>query len=343
MKVGIPGFIDLQVNGFKGTDFSDPELTVEEFTKACRALLDRGTAAFLPTLITSAKEVYERNLPLIAEVLEEDEFKGRLLGIHLEGPFISDQPGAVGAHNKEWVNQPDVEMLNELAALCRGHLRLLTLACELEGALDLTESAIGRGMTVSNGHSMAIEEHLSGFFDAGGSALTHLGNGLPNILPRHENPIWAGLANDQLAAMIITDGHHLPSSVIKTFIRSKGVDNIIVVSDASSIAGLPPGRYQALGNEVNLEECGRIYNPVKQCLVGSSATVLDCMNNLATMDILTLEELLRTGFYNPLELIGVSVDEIPRNGFELAFDEKESVFSISSEGKEIAQESVGLS
>ena len=101
--MSIPGFIDLQVNGFLGVDFSGSDLTEDKFVYACRELFKTGTAAFLPTLFTSPEEVYERNLPLISGVMNRDEFKGRLLGIHLEGPFMSSKPGAVGAHNPEWI------------------------------------------------------------------------------------------------------------------------------------------------------------------------------------------------------------------------------------------------
>ncbi len=92
----IPGFVDLQVNGFVGVDFSSPDLTEESFVHACRALLQRGTAAFLPTIITSPLEVYARNLPILARGIALPEFQGRLPGIHLEGPFISPSAGRGG-------------------------------------------------------------------------------------------------------------------------------------------------------------------------------------------------------------------------------------------------------
>ena len=108
------GFVDLQVNGFLGVDFSSPALTEEDFVLACRALLAQGTAAFLPTVITSTLDTYARNLPMMAEVMAREEFQGRLLGFHLEGPFISRVPGAVGAHNPAYVRDPDVALLEQL-------------------------------------------------------------------------------------------------------------------------------------------------------------------------------------------------------------------------------------
>lgn len=299
------GYVDLQVNGFLGVDFSSPELTEADFILACRALLALGTVAFLPTVITSSRQTYARNLPLMADVMAREEFQGRLLGFHLEGPFISRVPGAVGAHNPAYVCDPDVALLEQLLDWAGGRVRLLTLAAELPGAEDLVRCAVERGITVSIGHSLFTPFDLDRMAAAGATALTHLGNGLPNVLPRHDNPLWAGLAHDAYTAMLITDGHHLPAPVIKTAARAKGVDRFIVVSDASPVAGLPPGRYHVLDNDAILEPSGRFHNPEKQCLVGSAATMGQCMAHLASLDVFSEAELKQIGWGNPLRLIGV--------------------------------------
>lgn len=299
------GYVDLQVNGFLGVDFSSPELTEADFILACRALLALGTVAFLPTVITSSRQTYARNLPLMADVMAREEFQGRLLGFHLEGPFISRVPGAVGAHNPAYVCDPDVAWLEQLLDWAGGRVRLLTLAAELPGAEDLARCAVERGITVSIGHSLFTPFDLDRMAAAGATALTHLGNGLPNVLPRHDNPLWAGLAHDAYTAMLITDGHHLPAPVIKTAARAKGVDRFIVVSDASPVAGLPPGRYHVLDNDAILEPSGRFHNPERQCLVGSAATMGQCMAHLASLDVFSEAELKQIGWGNPLRLIGV--------------------------------------
>ncbi len=298
------GFVDLQVNGFLGVDFSAPALTEADFVRACGALLAQGTAAFLPTVITSSLDTYARNLPLMTDVMARDEFQGRLLGFHLEGPFISREPGAVGAHNPAYVRAPDVALLEQLLDWAGGQVRLLTVAAELPGADDLARCAVERGIAVSIGHSLFTTTDLDRMADAGATALTHLGNGLPNVLPRHANPLLVGLAHDAYTAMLITDGHHLPAAVLKTAIRVKGVDRLVVVSDASPVAGMPPGRYHFLDNDAILEPSGRFHNPEKQCLVGSSATMAQCMAYLAGLGELSEEELVRVGCANPLKLIG---------------------------------------
>jgi N-acetylglucosamine-6-phosphate deacetylase len=326
-RLPIPGFVDLQVNGFRGVDFSVPDLTEEAVGEAFQQILATGTAAFLPTLVSSSLEVYRRNLPLVAAVLRRREFQGRALGIHLEGPFLSPEPGARGAHLPEFIRRPDIRLLEQLLTWADGTARLVTLAPELPGAEKLISYAGGLGLLVSIGHTLATEDDLARAVDAGARALTHLGNGIPNLLPRHPNPIWAGLANDHLTAMVIADGHHLPGAVLKSFIRAKGVARTIVVSDASPLAGMAPGRYTTLGNEVILEESGRLYNPEKHCLVGSSSTMLQCMNHLANLALLNPSDLLEVGFYNPLRLLEIAPSSVvgrPR----LLYDGRARAFSL---------------
>jgi len=306
----IPGLVDLQVNGYKGVDFSGANLTEADFARSCRNLLAAGTTAFLPTLITSPMELYERNLPIIAKVMQEEEFQGRVLGIHLEGPFLSPQEGARGAHNPEWMSDPDVESLKRLLDWAGGTARLLTIAADLDGADELARYATSHGVTVSLGHHMANEEDLSRLAATGAKALTHLGNGVPARLSRHQNPVWAGLANDNLAALIITDGHHLPPSLLKTILRTKGPENCIVISDASPLAGLVPGEYESMGARVVLEEDGLLHNPATGYMAGSSATIQTCVRHLASLGLVSPEEIAMMMWDNPLKLIGVSPDQV---------------------------------
>lgn len=329
MELHIPGFVDLQVNGYKGVDFSSPDLTEEQFVFACKELINHGTAVFLPTIITSSLSTYKRNLGLMAQAMQHEVLRGAIPGIHVEGPFISGEDGARGAHNLEWVQKPDIHLLEDLYQWSEGTMKMLTIAAELEGAVDLCKYATGElGITVSLGHQMAAEEELGKMVAAGARSLTHLGNGIPRMLPRHRNPLWAGIANDHLTAMAIADGHHLPPAILKTIIRTKGVSKVIVVSDASPIAGLPPGTYTTLGNEVILEESGLLHNPETGYLVGSSSTMLECMNYLRSLDLLTFEELLDVGFYNPLQLIDVDPGSLKKER-SIAYDEETETFVLT--------------
>ena len=317
--MNMPGFVDLQVNGYLGVDFSAPELTAEAFSRAADALLAAGTAAFLPTVITRPLDTYRRNLERMAAAMEAPGYRGRLLGFHLEGPFISPEPGAVGAHNPAWVRAPDIDTLERLQAWAKGKIRLLTVAAERPGAPELIAHAVKTGITVALGHQLAGADDLARAADAGATALTHLGNGLPHLLNRHDNPIWDGLAEDRLTAMLITDGHHLPPRVLQSMIRAKQPSRVVVTSDASPIAGLPPGRYETLGNVAVLTETGRLYNPDTGYLVGSGSIMLQCMNTLAAQNRCDLPTLLRLGVDQPLALLGLSATDLAP-GERLAWD-----------------------
>lgn len=307
MKPLPPGWVDLQVNGFAGIDFNVPELTVAQVFDATEALVEAGTAAYCPTLITGDIEMVCANMGTILEAMrQEPEVARHILGFHLEGPFISSQPGAVGAHNPKWVRAPAVELFDKLYAAAGGYLKLLTVAAEVEGAAALVRHVSERGVTVSCGHQTAhSSQQLATMVEAGAKALTHLGNGVPNMLPRHDNIIWAGLAEERLTVMFIPDGHHLPRHLLKVYVRAAGVARLVAVTDASHPAGLPPGRYQVLGNDALLEPNGLLHNPEKRCLVGSSATMRQVMEVLDSLQVgLTQADLLEIGRNNPLRLIG---------------------------------------
>eukprot|EP00949_MAST-11_sp_MAST-11-sp1_P000535 g535.t1 len=211
------GFVDLQVNGHGGVDFSSQGLTAAAVRKACDGVLSSGCCAFLPTVITSDMDTYETVLPLLAAEVESRP--QQVLGIHLEGPFISSAPGAVGCHKPELCRKPDVKLLQRLQKLARGKVRLITIAAELRGAEELAKAAHGLGMRVSLGHQMAQDSDVRRLCQpqpegAGATLLTHLGNGLPNMIHRHQNIFWTALDLDHVTAMLITDGHHLPAACV---------------------------------------------------------------------------------------------------------------------------------
>lgn len=328
--MNVPGLVDLQVNGYIGVDFSSDELTEADCVRAARCMLERGCTAFLPTVITSSPERYARNLPLLGRVIRREEFAGRLLGIHLEGPFISAADGVRGVHNAEWIREPDVGLLDKMIDWADGLIKLLTIAADVEGAADLARHASTRGITVGLGHQDADAEQLADLADAGARMLTHLGNGMPLTVGRHDNVIWSGLANDALYAALITDGHHLPAEVIKVMIRAKGPDKCVIVSDASPLAGMGPGDYRTLGNKARLEASGYLHNPETGYMVGSSATLIDCMNYLASLRLVHPQDLLAMAWDNPLSLLNVESDEVASVA-GLYFDEQRGLFERTRE------------
>lgn len=296
------GWIDLQVNGFAGIDFSAPGLSVDAVRRVTQALVAAGTERYCPTLVTAPLEAYRSNLPVLAAAMEAPDLRPHLLGIHMEGPFLA--PPSCGAHRPDLLRLPDIALFDSWQRLAAGRIRLLTLAPELPDAQPLIRHAATQGVVVSIGHHLADEAAIAAAVSAGARCCTHLGNGIPNLLPRHPNPIWTQLAEDRLTGLFITDGHHLPASFVKTALRAKGIRSFIVTSDAASVAGLPPGRYSAMGGEVVIEPGGRVAMAGGSSLAGSSATLAQCMAWLRSLDLLSADECLQVGRRNALALLG---------------------------------------
>lgn len=304
------GFVDLQVNGWMGIDFSGPDLSLRNIGRVTRDLVDRGTIAYCPTLITSHYDTYRKNLPLFAEAMRDPDIGPHLLGLHLEGPFISPKNGARGAHPRRFVKKPSLADFDTFQEWAEGTIRMVTLDPSQPRAPALIRHLHSRNIIVSMGHHLAPIPALEEGLEAGITCATHVGNGIPNTIPRHDNPIWWQLARDGLTGTFITDGHHLPAPFIKVALRAKTIDQFVVVSDASPLAGMPPGEYNVFGMTVQIEPSGRIYAPASGSLVGSHSTMLDCMNHLAGLDIMTEPELWKAGLHNPLNVLGLSPDDI---------------------------------
>jgi N-acetylglucosamine-6-phosphate deacetylase len=302
------GYIDLQVNGYLGVEFSNRVLTLDDVRTAVTKLVATGTSQFCPTVITSAWSTYEQVLPVLAQAMQDKELRPHLLGIHLEGPFISPHDGARGAHTRAHVRAPSCDEFDRLYDFAEGHVALLTLAPEEHGGIKLIEHATARGVTVCLGHTQADIETVRAAIAAGAKASTHLGNAFPKGVHARDNAVWYQLAADELYGTFITDGHHLNPALIKVALRAKGVERFIVVSDASPVAGLPPGKYDTLGIHVVIEDDGRLWSPDTGTLAGSSATMSECMAHLRSLGLLTEDELRQVGRENALTLLGSRSD-----------------------------------
>ncbi len=265
-----PGFVDLQVNGYAGHDFSSEGLTREDIGAIVRALAASGTTQHVPTIVTAPRERITRNLRVIAEALDSDPLLGEAIaGIHVEGPFISGDDGPRGAHPRAFVRPPDYEELLEWAEAAGGRLAYVTLAPELPGAIELIERAVRLRVRVAIGHTAAMPEVIAQAIEAGATLSTHLGNGSHPLLPRHRNHLWEQLASDRLSAGIICDGFHLPAALVKVIARVKPAGRLFLVSDAAPLAGLPAGRYEWIGGAVEVSPDGRLSLPGGEILAGA--------------------------------------------------------------------------
>ena len=299
------GWIDLQINGYGGIDFNSAGLTVDMVKSVTRRLAADGTAAYLPTFVTGDPNVACANLRAIAEARRTDtECRERILGVHLEGPFISPEPGAVGSHPVEWVHAPDLALFDRYQEAADGAVRLVTVAAEIEGMPAFVKELVSRGITVSLGHQMAATPaEIEPCIAAGATAFTHLGNGIPNMIPRHDNIVMTALAEDRASVMFIPDGHHLPDTMLKVYCRAVPITRLVAVSDAQYPAGMPPGEYEVCGAHARLEPNGLLWNPARNCLVGATTPMAAMMRLLRERIGLSDAELDAIGRDNPLRLI----------------------------------------
>ncbi len=300
-----PVWIDLQINGYAGVDFNSPGLTVDAVKEVVRRLAADGTAGFCPTFVTGDPEVVLPNIRTIVAARKADaECERRILGLHLEGPFISSELGAVGSHPIEWVTAPSLEKFARYQDAAEGLVRLVTVAAEIPGMPEFVRAVSGQGVVVSLGHQMAATPaEIEPCIAAGARAFTHLGNGIPNMIPRHDNVIFTALAEDRASVMFIPDGHHLPDTMLKVFTRAVPRARLIAVSDAQYPAGMPPGRYRVTGADAVLEPNGLLWNPARNCLVGATTPMAKMMELLQLRIGLSLADCLAIGRDNPLALL----------------------------------------
>ncbi len=300
-----PPLFDIQVNGLGGLDLQSPGLQPEHVAAMTRLLANHGVAHWVPTLVTGDLDVMEHCCRAIVAAMREPEVARAMPGIHLEGPFISPVDGPRGAHPRAHVRIPDVKEFDRLYRAADSKVVYATLAPELPGAVPFIRALVRRGVVVSLGHHHASREQIDAAVAAGATMCTHLGNGSAPHMPRHVNPLWPQLADDRLAASLIADGHHLPDEVLKTFVRAKGGDNIVLISDCVYLTGLNAGKYVSFGSEVELRTDGKVCLAGTELLAGSATPLLEGVVHAAAATDLSLGGALRCATSIPARLLGL--------------------------------------
>ena len=300
-----PGLIDIQVNGFGGRSLNLEKTTPEDVVHITKDLRERGVALWCPTVTTGSFQRMSNSLRAIAEACEDSDIADSIAGIHMEGPFISGEDGPRGAHPVEHARAPDWDEFLRFQDAAGGRIRIVTLAPELPGAMDFIENLTAEGIIPAIGHTGAAPEQIRQAVQAGARLSTHLGNGAHDYIRRHPNYIWEQLAGDELFASIIPDGHHLSPSVVKCFIRCKGIERTILVSDAVSSAGMPPGEYEFSGRAVELTPEGRVQLKGTPYLAGSALELPGGLPRAAEFAGLPLEDTIRMATLNPACLLGI--------------------------------------
>lgn len=281
-RIAAPGFVDLQVNGFAGVDFSAPR--ADGYAVAGAVLLAGGVTAFQPTIVTAGVESMLAALNSVppadagpkagAERSVPPAPPGpRVIGAHLEGPFIS--PSRPGAHDPGAIQPPDSVTLDRL--LAAGPVSQVTLAPELPGAAALIDALVARGVTVACGHTEADAATAHRAFDRGASAVTHLFNAMRRPMPRDPGIAFAALGREDVFVTLIVDGNHLADDTVRTAWRAAG-DRLVLISDAVAAAGAPDGDY-TLGRTVPIHSEGGTVRTADGALAGSTLTMLDAVRN----------------------------------------------------------------
>ena len=297
------GFLDIQVNGFAAVDFNRPGLSAAELRRATEAMWRHGVTQFFPTVVTAAARDMLGTLTAIAAAREQDPAVRRAIpGIHLEGPFLAPEDGPRGAHPAASIQDPDWGLFRKFQEAAHGLIRLVTLAPERPGAIGLIWQLRQAGIVVGIGHSDATESDIDQAVEAGAQMSCHLGNGAHAMLPRHRNYIQKQLATDALMASLIVDGHHLPVYVVKNMIRCKGVDRVILVTDAMAAAAAPPGKYRLGEVLAEVGPDGYVRLPGTPYLAGSALTMDRAVENVARFAGLSLDEAIRLATRQPRRL-----------------------------------------
>ena len=288
--IAVPGFVDLQVNGFGGVDFLDAD--ADGYRRAGEALLETGVTAYLPTLITTPEQEL---LAAMAEVPNGGS-RPRILGMHLEGPFLS--PNRLGTHEASARRDPDLALLERL--LDAGPVRLMTLAPELPGAEDLIDRLLERGVAVSIGHTDATAAQANAAFNRGARSVTHLFNAMRPFLHRDPGIVGAALARDDVVVAIILDGIHLAPETAKTVWRAAR-GRTALVTDAITGAGAAEGSYSLGSLDVHVHE-GTVRGP-DGVLAGSVLTMIEAVRNLLDLGA-PIEDAVEAATATPARVLG---------------------------------------
>jgi len=271
-RARVTSLFDVQINGFAGVDFHDPRVAADDVARAVRALAAHQTLRFFVTFVTDGREALLEKIRHFEEIRAADAPVGEAVcGYHLEGPWLSAVAGYRGAHDPAKMRPPDTRELEAMQAAAHGNIRLVTLAPELEGSVELIRAARSMGIHISLGHTDANVEQIDRAIAAGAEFCTHLGNAVPLQMARHDNVVQRLLARDELTAFLIPDGIHLPPFVLKNFFRAKPSGRAVFTTDAVAAAGAGPGRHRSGGIEVEVGPDGVVRLP-SGLLAGSALT-----------------------------------------------------------------------
>jgi len=274
---------------------------------ATTAIRRDGVTTFIPTLITNSHENLIKNFRILDEACRTFSQVGDSVpGFHLEGPYLSPEEGYRGCHPVKYMRKPSWKEFTEYQKASGGRIIQVTVAPEIEGALEFISNCTGEGIVVALGHTNATADQIAMAVEKGAKLSTHLGNGCANFIHRHNNPIWPQLANNHLIPTIIADGLHLLPDEIKVFYKVKGADNLIITSDVIYLAGMAPGKYSFLETEVILTEEGMLLNEELNCLAGASFPLKKGVENIMKFTGCSLSDAIKMSSENAARIFNLN-------------------------------------
>ncbi|NUK31195.1 N-acetylglucosamine-6-phosphate deacetylase [Parageobacillus sp. VR-IP] len=297
----VPGFIDVHIHGASGADVMDA--TDEALRTMAKTLPKEGTTSFLATTMTAPIEQIERALQNVAQYIDSSNPSGEaeVLGIHLEGPFISQK--RAGAQHPKNIIEPNIELFQKWQNIANGHIRLVTLAPEEKNGLALTAYLKEHGVVASIGHSDAVYKQVKAAIDAGVKHATHLFNGMRGIHHREPGVAGAVLMHEEVICELIADGVHVAPEMIRFAYQNKGSDGLILITDAMRAKCLGAGTYELGGQEVTVQ--GEKATLRDGTLAGSILKLGDAVKNAMVYTGCTLEDIIRMTSWNPAKQLGV--------------------------------------
>lgn len=302
----VPGFIDIHIHGGGGHDVM--EASPEALPAVERLLYHHGVTRYLPTTVTAPVDQTLAALERLADAIEVSHSRGtenglcraRPFGIHLEGPFISHRRR--GVHPPGDILRPTLERFDRFWQAARGHIKVMTVAPEVEGAREMIAEATRRGVCVSMGHSDADLQAAQDGVAAGARHATHTFNAMRPLEHRDPGILGKVLTDERLTAEIIADGVHVNPLVVQLFLRAKGADSAVLVTDATAATGMPNGRYRLGSIEVDVKD-GRCLADGR--LAGSVLTMDQAVRNVMRFANWDLQRAVRLATLNPARTAGL--------------------------------------
>ena len=332
----IPGLVDVHFHGCVGEDFSDA--SAEGLKRMAEYELSEGVEYICPAGMTLPEEQLTLICRNAAGYKKEASAAGaELVGIHLEGPFLST--AKKGAQNEAFLHDPDLGMLRRLQAAAEGLVRLVTVAPEQPGAMEFIRGAVSDGIAVSVGHTVADYDTAKAAFEAGANHATHLYNGMPPLHHRNPGVLVAAALNENVFAELICDGVHIHEAVIRYTFRQFGADRMILISDSLRATGMPDGEYPFGGQMIEVHGNRATILGHPETLAGSVTSLMGCLRHVVSIGI-PLCDAVKAASFNPAVSIGMgseigSLDIGRKAGIVLLNKEDLSIRSIIQNGKQV--------